>query len=67
MREVKKRKVHSAEFKAQVGLEAVRGNLTVSEIAHLHSVHPVMVSQWKKEILTQAHLLFETKRGPKAA
>lgn len=66
MTEVKKRKVHSAAFKARVALEAVRGDKTVSEIAHLHSVHPVMVSQWKKEILTQAHIVFEAKRGPKA-
>lgn len=54
MTDVKRRKVHSAEFKAKVALEAVRGHLTVSEIAELHSIHPVMVSQWKKEVLTQA-------------
>jgi len=66
MIEVKKRKVHSAAFKAQVALEAVRGAHTVSEIAHRHCIHPVMVSQWKKEILTQAHIVFEAKRGPKA-
>lgn len=66
MTEIRKRKVHSPEFKAMVALEAVRGARTVNEIADLHSVHPVMVSQWKKEVLTQAHLLFEGKRGPKA-
>lgn len=66
MTDVKRRKVHSAEFKAKVALEAVRGHLTVNEIAQQHSVHPVMVSQWKKEVLTQAHILFESKRGPKA-
>ncbi|MBV7536336.1 transposase [Duganella sp. sic0402] len=65
MTEVKRRKVHSAEFKAKVALEALRGQLTVSEIAQLHSVHPVMVSQWKKEVLTHAYVLFESKRGPK--
>jgi transposase-like protein len=66
MSEVKRRKVHSAEFKAKVALEAVRGHRTVSEIAQQHSIHPVMVSQWKKEVLTQAHVLFEAKRGPKS-
>jgi transposase len=65
MTEAKKRKVHSAEFKAKVGLEAVRGVKTVNEIAQLHGVHPVMVSQWKKEILARAGTLFEGKRGPK--
>lgn len=66
MMEAKKRKVHSASFKAKVALEAVRGAKTVNEIAHLHCIHPVMVSLWKKEVLTQAHILFEAKRGPKS-
>ena len=33
MRNEKKRKVHNPEFKAKVGLEAVRGVKTISEIA----------------------------------
>lgn len=45
MAEIKKRKVHSAEFKGKVGLEAVRGVRTVNEIAQQHGVHPVMVAQ----------------------
>lgn len=65
MAEAKKRKVHSAEFKAKVGLEAVRGVKTVNEIAQQHGVHPVMVSQWKREILERVGTLFEGKRGPK--
>jgi transposase len=67
MAEIKKRKAHSAELKAKVGLEAVRGLKTVNEIAQLHGVHPALVSQWKKEILTNAGSLFEGKRGPKPA
>jgi transposase-like protein len=65
MGESKKRKVYTAQFKAKVALEAVRGVKTINEIAQLHGVHPVMVSQWKKEMLDQAGTLFETKRGPK--
>lgn len=65
MSEGKKRKVHTAEFKAKVGLEAVRGVKTISEIAQAYGVHPVLVGQWKKEILEHAGALFETKRGPK--
>ena len=65
MSESKKRKVYTAQFKAKVALEAVRGVKTINEIAQLHGVHPVMVSQWKKEMLDQAGTLFETKRGPK--
>ena len=67
MSESKKRRSHTAEFKAKVGLEAVRGVKTVSEIAQAYSVHPQLVGQWKKEILESAGALFESKRGPKPA
>ena len=67
MSERKKRKVHNPEFKAKVGLEAVRGVKTISEIAQEYGVHPVMVGQWKKEILESASTLFDTRRGPKPA
>lgn len=67
MKQIKSRKVYSAAFKAKVGIEAVRGAKTVNEIAALHGVHRVMVSQWKKEILLHADTIFCTKRGPKTA
>ena len=65
MTEVKKRRVHSAEFKAKVGMEAVRGLKTLNEIGQQYGVHPVVVSQWKKEIIAGAATLFTGKRGPK--
>lgn len=65
MSEGKKRRVHGAEFKGKVGLEAVRGVKTINEIAQEHDVHPQLVTQWKKEILENAGALFDIKRGPK--
>ena len=64
MSETKKRKVHLPDFKAKVGLEALRGVKTVNEIGQEFGVHPVQVSQWKKEIQEQAKTLFEGRRGP---
>ncbi len=40
-----KRKCHSAEFKAKVTLEAVKGLKTTSELAQLFQVHPTQISQ----------------------
>jgi len=57
----KKRRTHSAEFKAQVGMEALRGLKTVNEIAREYEVHPVQVSQWKKEIQERLPELFNKK------
>jgi transposase len=67
MSEGKKRKTHSAELKAKVGLEAVRGLKTANEIAQQYGVHPVLVGQWKKEILARSASLFAGKRGPHPA
>ena len=58
----KKRRKHSAEFKARVGIEAVRGVKTVAEIAKEFDVHPVQVSQWKAQLLEQLPSVFE--KGP---
>lgn len=47
----KPRRNHSAKFKAQVALEAIRGERTIAEIAAHHEVHPTQVTSWKKEVL----------------
>lgn len=67
MGEVRKRRVHGAEFKAKVGMEAVRGVQTLNEIGQQYGVHPVVVGQWRKEIVARAATLFEGKRGPTPA
>ncbi len=65
MSDRRKRRTYSPEFKAKVGLEAVRGVKTINEIGQEYGVHPVQVGQWKKAIQEQAATLFEGKRGPK--
>ena len=51
MSELKKRNVPTAEFKAKVGFEAVRGVKTINEISQMYCVHPTQVGLWKEEIL----------------
>ncbi|TSA02543.1 MAG: transposase [Methylococcus sp.] len=46
-----KRKLHSADFKAKVALEVVRGLMTINEVGQKFEVHPMMVRQWKKAFL----------------
>lgn len=53
------RKRHSAAFKAKVALEAARQAETITEPARRHQVHPVQISQWKKQLLDGAEGLFE--------
>lgn len=42
------RRQHSGEFKAQVVLEALRGERTLHEIAADYGVHPLPMTQWKQ-------------------
>ncbi len=45
------RKRYSAEFKAKVALEAIRGDLTLSELASKHGVHQTMIAAWKRQAM----------------
>lgn len=60
-----KRKQHTAAFKAQVALAALRGDKTVNELASLYGVHPTLIHAWKKQLLTGAEQVFTN--GSKAA
>ena len=44
-----KRRKFTAEFKAKVALEVLRGDRTIQEIAARHQVHPNQVSLWKRQ------------------
>ena len=61
----KQRRKHSSEFKARVALEAIKGVKTVSQIAQEYEIHPVMVSSWKKEILSHLPDVFDKDKRPK--
>jgi len=55
------RKVHTkrtAEFKAKVALAAVQGQQTVTQLASLYGVHPVQITQWKKQLQSGAASAF---------
>ena len=45
------RRRFTAEFKAKVALEALRGDRTIQEIASRHKVHPNQVSAWKRQAM----------------
>ena len=45
------RKKHTPKLKATVAIEALKGRVTVSEIASSNGVAPAQVSTWKKEAL----------------
>jgi putative transposase len=55
-------KRRTAAFKQKVAIEALKGDRTINEIAKDYGVHPVQVSQWKKELVEGAELLFGKRK-----
>ena len=53
-----KRTKHSPEFKAKVVLAAIKNEETVAELSKRFSIHPTMVSKWKKALLDGASEIF---------
>ncbi len=56
-----KRKRYSAEFKSKVALEAIRGELTVAQLAAKHGVHQTMINAWKKLAVEGMSVVFSGK------
>lgn len=52
------RKKFSNDFKAKVAIEAVKGNMTINELASEYSIHPTQLNTWKKLLLSNASELF---------
>ena len=55
------RKRYAAEFKAKVALEAIKGELTLAELAAKHGVHPTMIATWKRQAIEGMSATFTGK------
>jgi len=63
----RKRRRFSADFKAKVALEAVRGQKTLAELADEHEVHANQITQWKKQLFDSLPEVFGRRREQDAA
>jgi len=53
------RRNHSPAFKAKVAIAAVKGDMTVAELAKRFDIHPNLITQWKTQLLEHAGLAFD--------
>ena len=61
------RKSYSSKFKSKVAITALSGEHTIAEIAGKYNIHPNLVTQWKKKLLTSSADIFSTAREKKEA
>ena len=54
----RKRRNHSAAFKAKVALEALKGERTLAGLAEQFEVHPNQIQDWKKRLVDGAEDVF---------
>ncbi|MEM9213642.1 MAG: IS3 family transposase [Cyanobacteria bacterium P01_F01_bin.150] len=57
-----KRKQYSAQFKAKVALEAAREAKTTSQLSSQYDIHPTVINNWKRQLLSEASSLFEADK-----
>jgi transposase-like protein len=58
----KKRRNFSAEIKARIAVEAIKGQRTIQEIGAHYGVHPNQVTKWKRQALELMPQLFSDHR-----
>jgi transposase len=58
---MKTRRRFTADFKAKVALEAIRGERTISELGTKHQLHPNQITQWKRQAIENLAKAFDDK------
>ena len=58
------RRKFSSSFKAMVVLEAVKGQLTMADLAKKFEVNQVIIARWKAEFISNMSVVFEKTDKP---
>jgi len=58
-----KRVKHTPKEKAKLVIEVLKGERTVNEIASENSIHPNMLTRWKKDALDKLPSVFENENS----
>lgn len=57
------RKQHTAAFKSQVAIAAIRGDRTMSELSSEYGIHPTAINRWKKQVLEALPQIMSGKKA----
>ena len=56
------RRNHGTVFKAKVALEALKEQLSLSELASRFQAHPNQIAGWKKQLIEKATEIFDKRK-----
>lgn len=62
MKKKQPRKTYTTDFKVKIALEAIKAQRTINEIASYYSLHPNLVTNWKKQAIESLPEVFSSKR-----
>lgn len=62
---MKSRRKFTADFKAKVALEAIKEQLTITQLSSKYELHATQILEWKRTFLTNANLTFTEKQPEK--
>ena len=54
----KQRRRHSAQFKFQVAMDALKETKTIAQLSAQYGVHPNQISHWKKQLIDEGSTVF---------
>lgn len=58
-----RRKTYTGDYKAKIVIEAIKGQLTVNQLASKYGIHPNMITEWKKQALAGLPQVLSDRRG----
>ena len=53
------KKISRRKFKAKVAMEALQERATLSELSKRYDVHPNLITQWKKSLISNGFMIFK--------
>jgi transposase len=55
------RQRRSPKFKAKLAIEALKGDLTLSQLAEKYDIDPRQITRWKNQLLDESETIFVHK------
>ena len=59
----KRNRVHTPEFKMDIVIQALKGELTIVELSQKYKVHPRQITLWREQLLKEGAAVFDSKHA----